>query len=176
MGQKKTNKWDMVGAYPVCTKCGSKKVVRDAWAEWRISNNSWELKSIFDTFACDKCGENMVPAWKLDQDYRKKRIRRLNDALRRGHCENGSIVITQGVQAMGDDNLAIVATKVSAFGEFSEDNDPHQEHDFGSITLEDTKLFWKIDYFDLDLKCLSPDPASSAHTNRVLTIMLASEY
>ena len=50
------------------------------------------------------------------------------------------------------------------------------EHDFGSIELFDEKLFWKFDYYDLDLKFGSPNPADPAVTVRVLTTMLADEY
>ena len=60
--------------------------------------------------------------------------------------------------------------------DFTEDNDPHGEHDFGSFEMAGEKFFWKIDYFDLDLKFHSPDAANPDLTHRVLTIMLASEY
>jgi hypothetical protein len=39
-----------------------------------------------------------------------------------------------------------------------------------------SKIFWKIDYFDLKLKWHSPDAANPDVTHRVLTIMLACEY
>ena len=37
-------------------------------------------------------------------------------------------------------------------------------------------VFWKIDSYDRDLRFGSENPADSAVTRRVLTIMLASEY
>ncbi|CAN0590562.1 unnamed protein product [Laminaria digitata] len=64
----------------------------------------------------------------------------------------------------------------SSFDVFTEDNDPHGEHDFGAFEVADQKIFWKIDYFDLALSGYSPDPANRDVTHRVLTIMLASEY
>ena len=176
MGQMKLEKWDLVGAFPKCNACGAASVVRDAWAEWNIASNSWELKSTFDTFACNKCSEIINPIWELDEAYRKSRIRRLNDALRQGNGENGSVVISQGVQALGAEVLKQVVLQVAGFKDFSEDNDPHEEHDFGCVTIDGQKLFWKVDYFDLRLKYMSPDPASCKHTTRVLTVMLASEY
>ena len=50
------------------------------------------------------------------------------------------------------------------------------EHDFGSFTVGEEQLFWKIDYYDLSLEFGSNDPADPSQTKRVLTIMLAEEY
>ena len=176
MGQKEIDIADLVGAYPTCGSCGSRKVVRDAWAEWNFAVGEWALKTVFDHHACDECGEETDPVWKLDQELRKKRIRRLNDALRRGEGENATIVITSGMQAAGDDFVETVCIAVAGFDQFSEDNDPHKEHDFGAIEINGEKLFWKIDYYDQSMTMLSPDPANPKVTHRVLTIMLASEY
>ena len=65
---------------------------------------------------------------------------------------------------------------MSQFSEFTPDNDPHGEHDFGSFTLVGREFFWKIDYHDRDMIHGSQDPADPEKTTRVLTIMLASEY
>ena len=54
---------------------------------------------------------------------------------------------------------------IREFGEFSEDNDPWGEHDFGSFTFRGEKLFWKID-----------DYAGQDGYRYVLTVMLADEY
>jgi hypothetical protein len=40
----------------------------------------------------------------------------------------------------------MVIRRVATFSEFTPDNDPYTEHDFGSSTRR--KLFWKIDAFD----------------------------
>ena len=175
MGVREMEIWDMVGSYPTCPMCKGKRVVRDAWAGWNGDSREWELSAVFDAMFCDDCGE-ITPDWQLDEAYRKKRVRRLNDAARRGEGVNVSVVVTAGVQAFGEDMLAHVARKVAAFDSFTEDNDPHQEHDFGALTIADQKLFWKIDYFDLRLQWHSPDKANPEVTQRVLTIMLASEY
>ena len=37
-------------------------------------------------------------------------------------------------------------------------------------------IFFKIDYYDRALSGHSPDPADPAVTQRVITIMLATEY
>jgi len=176
MGQVKINTWNLVGAYPVCGACGSRKIRRDAWAEWNMATREWDLQNIFDDFCCDGCGLTGLPEWKVDEEFRTKRIRRLNDALRHGQVESGSIVITAGLKAKDEGFLGQAAKAVAEFGTFSEDNDPHGEHDFGAFDLDGEKLFWKVDYFDRSLKWGSPDPANPALTHRVLTLMLASEY
>ena len=101
------------------------------------------------------------------------KIRALNDAARRTliGCR---LMLTAGVQALG--KLPEVLAAVRGFDEFNADNDPHGENDFGSIKMFDEKIFWKFDYYDLDLEFGSPDPADPAVTARVLTIMLAEEY
>ena len=65
---------------------------------------------------------------------------------------------------------------VRAFDDFSENNDPYGEHDFGNFTLDGADVFWKIDYYDNDLRDGSPNPAEPALTKRVLTVLLAEEY
>ena len=37
------------------------------------------------------------------------------------------------------------------FDDFDADNDPRDEHDFGSFELEGEKLFWKIDLYEREL-------------------------
>jgi Protein of unknown function (DUF3768) len=103
------------------------------------------------------------------------RIRQLNDELRtigRG----GLVMMTIGVQRLGVIHHAEIMHAIRSFDAFNEDNDPHGEHDFGALDLAGQRLFWKIDYYDLDLMMGSPDPADPNLTCRVLTIMLASEY
>ena len=102
-------------------------------------------------------------------------IRRLNDGLRcRG--TGGQLAITRGVLALGESMVPQVVEAVRTFDAFTPDNDPYGEHDFGSIEIAGSKIFWKIDYFDRNLQWGSPDPADPAVTSRVLTVMLASEY
>jgi hypothetical protein len=66
--------------------------------------------------------------------------------------------------------------KIRSFNAFSEDNDPHAEHDFGAVDEAGVRCFFKIDYYDRQTEAGSPDPADTAVTTRVMTIMLASEY
>ena len=37
MGTKKQHPWDLVGAYPICAKCGSPKITREASAAWSVA-------------------------------------------------------------------------------------------------------------------------------------------
>jgi hypothetical protein len=103
------------------------------------------------------------------------RIRALNDAFRRTFV-GGAVMITQGVEAMPLDQRRSLLQKIRSFDAFSEDNDPHHEHDFGSVDEAGVRCFWKIDYYDRKTDFGSPDPADPAVTTRVLTIMLAEEY
>lgn len=101
-------------------------------------------------------------------------IAALNDACR---AEPGAgWTLTQGVWALSEAEQRAALAAVTAFSDFSEDSDPHGERDFGAFEVGANKLFWKIDYYDLDLCRASPDPADPAVTRRVLTLMLAEEY
>lgn len=103
-------------------------------------------------------------------------IRALNDAFRQRLEGSGQVLITSGIQSCGKSFVRRAVAAVQAFDDFSEDNDPYGEHDFGSIDLEGQKVFWKIDCYDKALEYGSPDPANPAVTTRVLTILLAHEY
>jgi hypothetical protein len=102
-------------------------------------------------------------------------IRDLNDAFRQTFI-GGVVMITAGVEAMNDDERRSLLQKVRTFATFSEDNDPHGEHDFGAIDEGGVRCFWKIDYYDRTMHAGSPNPADPSMTTRVLTIMLAEEY
>ncbi len=104
-----------------------------------------------------------------------ERIRRLNDRFRRSGL-GGDILITQGIQSLGEAGMQAVATKVAEFNKFDHDNDPHGEHDFGAFDHDGRRIFWKIDYYGPDMMSGSEDPSNPDVTRRVLTIMLASEY
>jgi hypothetical protein len=106
---------------------------------------------------------------------RTRRIRELNDALRRSFV-GGRVLVTSGVSELPIETNAAVLDAVRTFSNFSEDNDPHGEHDFGAIELAGERYFWKVDYYSPDLVGGSEDPADPARTTRVLTIMRADEY
>ena len=103
------------------------------------------------------------------------RIRALNDGLRK-NLTAGLALITPGVAALGLEAVERIVKTIAVFDDFCHANDPHQEHDFGSFEVDGNTIFFKIDYFDRTLSMHSPDPADSAVTERVITIMLAEEY
>ena len=108
-------------------------------------------------------------------DDRIARIRALNDQLRQTFT-GGRIMMTAGIQALAEADKLAICRLIQTFAAFTPANDPNGEHDFGSITAAGHSVFWKIDYYDLDLQFGSPDPSDQSVTRRVLTIMLASEY
>lgn len=111
----------------------------------------------------------------LTADERTRRIRQLNDQLR-AFATGGQVLATSGYMSLPETLRDRFSILIAAFGDFTEDNDPHGEHDFGAITLEGQKVFWKIDYYAPDMLHGSDDPADPAVTRRVLTLMLAEEY
>ncbi|MEN8444466.1 MAG: DUF3768 domain-containing protein [Cyanobacteria bacterium J06555_13] len=107
-------------------------------------------------------------------------IRDLNDRLRQGDKSvSGQIVLTNGVVSLfGDPVMEQIELfeAVKSFDAFNEDNDPHNEHDFGAFDFKGEKLFWKIDYYAPDMMHGSEDPNDCSITVRLLTILLAREY
>jgi hypothetical protein len=103
------------------------------------------------------------------------RIAALNDETRQTFT-GCRVFITAGIQAQDELFVAAVISAVREFECFGPDNDPYGEHDFGRVDVLGEVVFWKFDYYDLDLEMASLDPANPDITARVLTIMLADEY
>src|SRR5665647_3967186 len=93
-------------------------------------------------------------------------IRSLNDQLRRAQV-GGTTMLSAGLVAFFEKDLAAVVELVRAFDDFSEDNDPYGEHDFGAFEYQGQTINWKIDYYALDMQHGSDDPANAAITKRV---------
>lgn len=96
-------------------------------------------------------------------------ISMLNDKFRKS---GGGVVMTNGAMALPD--VCGLMQSVRAFDDFNDDNDPHGEHDFGSVDWRGNKVFWKIDYYDKDLRGWADPFTKECH--RVMTVMLADEY
>ncbi len=103
------------------------------------------------------------------------RVRELNDTFRRTFT-GGKVMLTAGVDALPFEGKAAVLEKVRAFANFDRDNDPHGEHDFGSVEVAGERYFFKIDYYDSELQFGSEDPSDPTKTTRVMTIMCMDEY
>lgn len=108
------------------------------------------------------------------------KVRLLNDRFRQGdRTVPGEIFITQGLNTMIDHegaNAVTLLQSVRDYKDFTPDNDPWSEHDFGAFKFKGAQCFWKIDVYDHALKWAAPDPTDPKLSKRVLTIMLASEY
>ena len=161
---------------PVCSRCGSDQVVVDAWASWNPLTGFWELEDTFDHAWCKACDAEADLHWVQSDIGPRLRIRALNDRFRTRGEGNGSLVVTEGVAERGPTFVLKALGAVRGFTDFSEDNDPWGEHDFGAVMVDGQKLFWKLDYYDRYLAQGSEDPANEGLTHRVLTIMLAEEY
>jgi hypothetical protein len=125
-----------------------------------------ETHTPMDESGKDGAAQGMAPA---------ERIRDLNDELRTTGI-GGKTYLTRGMWAKGADFVAHAVSAVRTFSGFTNDNDPWQEHDCATLDVDGETVMFKIDCYDLDLKCGSPDPADPDVTRRVLTIMLAEEY
>ncbi|UGY25488.1 DUF3768 domain-containing protein [Bradyrhizobium septentrionale] len=108
-------------------------------------------------------------------DNQKEIIRFLNDELRHD-LTRGAAFMTPGVAALGPEVAERIFDTISLYDDFCHENDPHEEHDFGSFVVEGHTIFFKIDYFSMDMNVGSPDPSDPSVTKRIITIMLAEEY
>jgi len=115
------------------------------------------------------------PLSEAERKIRQTKIRTLNDSFRTTFL-GGQVVVTQGFQALRPELRSGFISDVQNFSEFTEGNDPYEEHDFGIIKNRGETVYWKIDYYDKALQFGSEAPSDPEATNRVLTIMLASEY
>ena len=107
-----------------------------------------------------------------DDAVRSAIIRDLNDKFRRT-LTGGTVLMTAGVVAIGSEVQVEILAAVQAFDDFNADNDPWAEHDFGAIEVAGERVYFKL---DLTRAFASREPADPSVTERVLTIMLASEY
>ena len=154
-------------------------MVRDAWAEWCTATGGWVLRTTFDHFVCDACGEG-IGELKWAGLSKTEIIRIQNDQFRKGDQKiPGRHLLTSGIQELAQTSgagLSDIIETVAAFDAFTPDNNPHREHDFGQFTCHSKICFWKIDYYNNDLDGGSEDPSDLTQTHRVLTIMRAEEY
>ena len=103
-------------------------------------------------------------------------IRELNDKLRQNDA-GGKVLISGGLSQEDSELINRVREAVrTAKIETGDGNDPHGEHDFGSVEVSGERYFWKIDYYNLDMSAGSEDASDESQTKRLLTIMRAEDY
>lgn len=163
---------------PACRTCGGTDVLLDAWAGWSVLKQAWELDATLDNGWCRTCdAETRWFDWITVTEARKRGIRRLNDAMRRGALgAHDRIMVTPGVEGRGAGFVAAAIVAVRSFTAFTKDIDPSGLHEFGRIDVAGVPLYFKIDYYDPALQTGSEDPADPSRTARVLTILEPSEY
>jgi hypothetical protein len=104
------------------------------------------------------------------------RIARLNDLARQAMGVACTAVVTVGFRSLPDADQSRVRELIETYDAFDEDSDPHGERDFGTIYQlgdgrwtterprvcddERERVFWKLDYYDRDLRFGSGDPAN----------------
>lgn len=97
-----------------------------------------------------------------------------NDEYRRAPvpCAWARFIITRSI--IDDPDMADIVGAMRSFNTFSEDNDPHEEHDWGRFEVNGEWFNFKFDYFE-DSECnFGADDLNNCY--RVLTLMRASEY
>jgi hypothetical protein len=76
-------------------------------------------------------------------------VRDKNDSIR----ENGNfgpgtenpLLVTPGVQALGDEAIATLYTDIMTYDNFSEAIDPDGNHDMGVLSFNDIEVWFRID-------------------------------
>jgi hypothetical protein len=107
---------------------------------------------------------------------RTARIAELNDLTRTALGVGGRFYQTAGVNALDPQVQSRLREALEKHNDWPASADPYGEHDFGEITLDGERFFWKIDYYDKACEYGSEDPADPWVTTRVLTLMRAEEY
>ena len=100
----------------------------------------------------------------------------LNDRFRKGDRTLGKTVGSEIFSNLNLDQKLALTRLVRAFDDFTPENDPHGEHDFGAVEFEGDKWYFKIDYYDLNYEYGSENPSDPTVTRRLMTIMHSSEY
>lgn len=92
------------------------------------------------------------------------RIAELNDLSRTAMGVAGRLLQTEGISALPSAVQSRIRERVETFNEFTPDNDPYGERDFGGFEEAGERIFWKIDYYDRTLEYGSEDPSDPSQT------------
>ena len=127
----------------------------------------------------------------IDETNQTERVRALNDLARLGQNVNARFVFTANLLAtLTEDVLDPVAKRIATAAaqqrlltaireaDFTPDNDPYGEHDFGSFMLNETKVLWKIDVYENDgsFSYGAEHPEDPVTSFRLGTFMLPQDY
>lgn len=93
----------------------------------------------------------------IETKERVAEIRRLNEAFRTT-LRGARLFLRQASRSCQLDEAAALQA-VTEFKDFNEENDPHEERDYGSFDLSDREFWWKIDYYNPTMNGASQDPA-----------------
>ena len=116
------------------------------------------------------------------------RVAAQNDAFRRNVCLaipygagapvlKGQMVCTSSVHAEGMGFVQSCLDRIGRLDHFPADNDPDGFHDFGSVEVRGTTVWFKIDLYDADDRNFgSGTPDDPARTWRVMTILFPSDW
>ena len=138
----------------------------DWWDEWDCLCND----------RCPNCNTEVEPDdHEAIEGDMSARIRALNDRLRTS-MTGGRVMMTAAVSALPEEVRGRVIERTRSFDQFTPDNDPHKEHDFGSFEIDGQRFFFKLDHYDISMQYGSEDPSDPKKTTRVLTIMGADDY
>jgi Protein of unknown function (DUF3768) len=89
----------------------------------------------------------------VSDDDRAIRIAEMNDRFRMNFYVPyfgprevpGHILCSRSIAPLPPETQICIWAEVANFDAFTEDNDPHGEHDFGAFDMAGEKIFWKID-------------------------------
>lgn len=104
----------------------------------------------------------------IDREFTSEQLARINDALRanlvfipsnlKRDGVRGQLMLTRTVADLPAEQMRQLFMRVAAFNDFTEENNPHGERDFGSIELFGERWFWKFDYYDENLEAFGHAP------------------
>ena len=149
----------------------------------------YRCASCRDHYESEDAGPGLCPLCNLAEQARDHMLRLLiaeqNDAFRRalgfaalwrGQHLKGRTVATPGFLAIPERTQAALMNAVITFTDWTEDNDPYEDHSFGRVEAHGVAIFWKIDLYDTAYHFGAETPSDPEQTRRVLTLYLPSEH
>lgn len=110
-------------------------------------------------------------------------IQQINDQCRRGRAPAGCLIqyfITRAITELPPPDVEAIVHAVQHFENFNKHNDPQGEHDFARLSVDAPsqryEVFFKFDYYNLELNGLAENPADYQNTRRIMTIGMMEDY